>query len=75
MKRLQGVKLLGTGSCLPPRTFPNSEFPASLETSDEWIRARTGIRERRICAPNETTATLGLAAARKAIEASKLRSF
>lgn len=67
-----GVVLLGTGSSLPTRPLRNSDFPASLDTSDEWIRSRTGIRERRIAAPNETSATLGITAARRALESAQL---
>jgi 3-oxoacyl-[acyl-carrier-protein] synthase-3 len=67
-----GLRLRGTGSCLPGRVFGNDEFPASLGTSDEWIRSRTGIRTRRLCGPGETTASLGLAAARQALAASGL---
>jgi 3-oxoacyl-[acyl-carrier-protein] synthase-3 len=65
--------LRGTGSSLPSRAFHNDQFPAALETSDEWIRSRTGIRERRIAGDDETTSTLGLAAARAALDASDLR--
>jgi 3-oxoacyl-[acyl-carrier-protein] synthase-3 len=64
--------LTSTGSCLPRRTFRNDEFPASLQTSDEWISTRTGIRERRIAGEDETTSALGLTAAKRALEASKL---
>ena len=67
-----GVVLLGTGSSLPARTMRNSDFPASLDTSDEWIRSRTGIGERRISAANETSASLGLSAARRALESAQL---
>jgi 3-oxoacyl-[acyl-carrier-protein] synthase-3 len=67
-----GVMLLGTGSCLPERSLRNADFPASLDTSDEWIRARTGIQERRIGSPSETSASLGLAAARRALESAQL---
>jgi 3-oxoacyl-[acyl-carrier-protein] synthase III len=67
-----GVVLLGTGSSLPARSLPNSEFPASLDTSDEWIRTRTGILERRIAAANETSASLGLSAAHRALESAQL---
>jgi 3-oxoacyl-[acyl-carrier-protein] synthase-3 len=72
MNRRLGVRLRGTGSALPPRVFRNDEFPASLQTSDEWIRSRTGIIERRLCAPHETTATLGIEAARRALEGAAL---
>jgi 3-oxoacyl-[acyl-carrier-protein] synthase-3 len=64
--------LSGTGSCLPPRTFHNDQFPAALDTSDEWIRTRTGIRERRIAGEDETTSRLGLEAARQAVQAAGL---
>ncbi len=68
-----GMMLLGTGSSLPTRVFRNAEFPASLDTSDEWIRSRTGIQERRIVGPGDTSASLGLDAARRALEAARLR--
>jgi 3-oxoacyl-[acyl-carrier-protein] synthase-3 len=64
-----GIRLRGTGSCLPETVLHNQNFPASLDTSDEWIRTRTGIRERRICRPDETTSSLGLQASRRALEA------
>jgi 3-oxoacyl-[acyl-carrier-protein] synthase-3 len=64
--------LRGTGSSLPSHAFHNDQFPAALETSDEWIRTRTGIRERRIAGDDEKTSTLGLAAARAALTASEL---
>src|SRR5579875_1092930 len=67
-----GVMLLGTGSSLPVRSLRNGDFPASLDTSDEWIRSRTGIGERRIAAAHETSASLGLAAARRALESAQL---
>ena len=74
MTRLHGTRLLGTGSAVPARVFRNDEFPTTLETSDEWIRTRTGIRERRICASGETTSTLGIEAGRRAIAAAGLKS-
>jgi 3-oxoacyl-[acyl-carrier-protein] synthase-3 len=64
--------LLGTGSCLPARVLRNADFPASLDTSDEWIRSRTGIQERRIAGPDETSASLGLEASRRALEFARL---
>lgn len=69
-----GVRLAGTGSALPKRVFRNDEFPAHLETSDEWIRTRTGIRERRICNDDETSATLGIEAARQAIDTAGIQA-
>src|SRR5947208_619848 len=66
--------LAGTGSCLPERRLTNDDLSRMVETNDEWIVQRTGIRERRIAAPGESTATLGAAAARRAIEAAGLEA-
>lgn len=71
MTPANGVRLLGTGSALPDRVMGNDEF-AHLGTSPEWIFSRTGIRERRICGPGDTTASLGLQASRRALEAADL---
>ena len=62
------VRIAGWGKYLPERVMPNSELEALVDTSDEWIRARTGIGERRIAAPEETTCTLAVHAAREALE-------
>jgi 3-oxoacyl-[acyl-carrier-protein] synthase-3 len=62
--------LLGVGSHLPERVVTNDELAARVDTSDEWIVARTGIRERHIAEEGEKTSDLALAAARKALEAS-----
>lgn len=74
MTHLLGVALTGTGSCLPSRVVPNDEFAdtLNLETSDEWIRTRTGIRERRFATLGETSASLGTIAARSAIASAGL---
>jgi 3-oxoacyl-[acyl-carrier-protein] synthase-3 len=64
--------LAGTGRCLPERIVRNEDFPPALETSDDWIRTRTGIRERRIAGPEENTFTLGLKASRAALDAAGL---
>ncbi|WP_445190943.1 beta-ketoacyl-ACP synthase III [Sphingomonas sp. Tas61C01] len=61
--------LTGTGSALPARRVANAELAEQVDTSDEWIVERTGIRFRHIAAPGETTATLGADAARAAIAA------
>ncbi|HKL64950.1 MAG TPA: beta-ketoacyl-ACP synthase III [Roseovarius sp.] len=58
---------LGTGHYLPARIVPNSEFEATLDTSDEWIRARSGIERRRFAAEGETTSALAIHAARAAL--------
>lgn len=60
--------IIGTGSALPKRAVSNAEMAAMVDTSDEWIVARTGIRSRHVAGADETTATLATDAARKAIE-------
>ncbi|MDX7985768.1 ketoacyl-ACP synthase III [Xenorhabdus sp. 12] len=62
------TKILGTGSYLPAHVRTNADLEKMVDTSDEWIVARTGIRERRIAAEDENVATLGFKAAEKAIE-------
>ncbi|AEH89329.1 MAG: ketoacyl-ACP synthase III [Mesorhizobium sp.] len=57
----------GTGAALPHRIMKNADFEGMVETSDEWIAQRTGIRQRHIAADDETTASLGEAAARAAL--------
>jgi 3-oxoacyl-[acyl-carrier-protein] synthase III len=64
---LSQVRIAGWGKYLPTRVMPNSELETLVETSDAWIRSRSGIGERRIAAPDETTATMGAAAAREAL--------
>jgi 3-oxoacyl-[acyl-carrier-protein] synthase-3 len=59
--------VIGTGSALPRRIVTNAELAERVETSDEWIIERTGIRQRHIAGPDETTATLATAAARAAL--------
>jgi len=61
--------LLGTGSALPRRAVGNEELAGKVDTSDEWIVERTGIRNRYVAAPDETTASLATESARKAIAA------
>jgi 3-oxoacyl-[acyl-carrier-protein] synthase III len=58
----------GTGGYLPERIVTNDELAARLDTSDAWIRQRTGIAERRIAAPGELTSDLATAAAKRALE-------
>jgi 3-oxoacyl-[acyl-carrier-protein] synthase III len=59
--------LAGVGACLPERVLTNDELARMVETSDEWIRERTGIRQRHIAAPHETAAHMGTMAARAAL--------
>jgi 3-oxoacyl-[acyl-carrier-protein] synthase-3 len=60
--------VLGVGSALPRRQVTNEELASQVDTSDEWIVARTGIRTRYIAGENETTASLAVDAARKALD-------
>ncbi|AUX70997.1 3-oxoacyl-ACP synthase [Porphyrobacter sp. HT-58-2] len=64
---MSGSRVLGTGSALPRRVVTNAELAERVDTSDEWIAARTGIRQRHIAGDDETTATLATAAARAAL--------
>lgn len=64
---MSGSRVLGTGSALPRRAVTNAELAETVDTSDEWIVARTGIRQRHIASADETTSTLATAAARAAL--------
>ena len=66
--RMQGAALVGCGSALPAASISNSELSSLVETSDEWIRSRTGIAARRVAGPGETVTTLAAQAARSALE-------
>jgi 3-oxoacyl-[acyl-carrier-protein] synthase-3 len=61
--------ITGTGSSLPEKRLTNADLSKMVDTNDEWIVQRTGIKERRIVSEGETTASLGTAAARRAVEA------
>ena len=63
------ARITGTGSYLPERVLTNADLEKLVETSDEWITTRTGIRERRIAAEGETTGDLAFHAATRALEA------
>lgn len=65
---MSGSRLLGTGSALPKRVVTNAELAEQVDTSDEWIIERTGIRQRHIAGDDETTASLATAAARAALD-------
>lgn len=61
------ASILGTGSAVPDRVLSNRDLERTLETTDEWIVSRTGIRERRVVADGETTSDLAVEAARQAM--------
>jgi len=65
-------RIAGTGSYLPMQVLTNAELESRVQTSDEWIRARTGIRQRHIAAAEEQTSDLALHAARHALDAARI---
>ncbi|MCY4382406.1 MAG: ketoacyl-ACP synthase III [Nitrospinae bacterium] len=64
--------ILGTGSYVPERVLSNAELEKMVDTSDQWIRERTGISERRVAKPDEATSHLSIHAANQALEAAGL---
>ena len=62
-------RIAGTGSYLPERVITNDDLAKTIDTSDEWIAARTGIRQRHIAADGQTTSDLALEAAKRALDA------
>jgi 3-oxoacyl-[acyl-carrier-protein] synthase III len=68
------ARILATGSALPERVVTNADLEKIVDTSDEWIRTRTGIRERRIAAEGETTGDLAFRAAQQALADSGVKA-
>ncbi|VFP84431.1 3-oxoacyl-[acyl-carrier-protein] synthase 3 [Candidatus Erwinia haradaeae] len=68
------TKIIGTGSYLPKQIRTNADLEKMVDTSDEWIKARTGICERRIACLNENVATMGFQAASRALEMSGIKN-
>jgi len=64
----RAVHIAGTGSYLPDRVLSNADLEKMVDTTDEWIFARTGIRERRLAAADEYTSDMATAASRRALE-------
>ncbi len=69
---LRPVHVLGTGSCVPDRVLTNHDLEQLVDTSDDWIVARTGMRERRLANPGQGVSDLAVEAARHALEQSDL---
>lgn len=63
------AKITGTGSYLPEKILTNKDLESMVDTTEEWIFARTGIKQRHICGPNETSSSMAEIAARRAMEA------
>ena len=62
------VRIVGTGSYLPEKILTNRDLEQMVDTTDEWIVSRTGIRQRRICSDKEAASDLGIRAAQRALE-------
>src|SRR4029434_3549402 len=71
-KPLRTVSIIGTGSYVPERVLTNADLSRIVDTSDDWITTRTGIKERRIAAKDETTSDMAAKAAVKAIGQAKI---
>ena len=67
---MRRIGILGTGSYVPERVMSNFDLEKILDTSDEWISKRTGVRERRIAAPDENTSDMAREASLLAMETS-----
>ncbi|WP_371731888.1 beta-ketoacyl-ACP synthase III [Thermaerobacter sp. PB12/4term] len=69
----RGVTIAGIGACVPPVVVTNDHLAEVVETDDEWIRTRTGIRQRRVADPDTATSDLAEVAARRALEEAQVR--
>jgi 3-oxoacyl-[acyl-carrier-protein] synthase-3 len=63
----RSAQIIGWGTYIPERILSNADLEQMVDTSDEWITVRSGIKERRIAAPDESTSTMGIRAAQKAL--------
>ena len=70
--RSRRAVIAGTGSAVPSKVLTNADLEKLIDTSDEWITSRTGIKERRIAANGETTASLSIEASKRALEAANI---
>ena len=68
-------RIAGWGKCVPQKIVTNRDLEQIVDTSDEWIVTRTGIRERRIAGEGETTASMSVAAARQALDRAGIQAF
>lgn len=70
---MKKAKIIGTGSYVPRKILTNQDLEKLVETSDEWITTRTGMKERRIAKKGEFTSDMGVQAAKRALKAAKLK--
>ena len=68
-----GIRIIGTGSYLPPKVITNDDLAKTLDTNDEWIFQHTGIHSRHVAEAGETTSTMAAKAAKAALEAAKVQ--
>ena len=71
---MDNILITGVGSYLPKKIILNDSLPSSLNTSDEWIRKRTGIAQRHIVSENELTSTMAIEATKKALNNANFNS-
>ena len=69
---MSNILITGVGSYLPKKVISNNELPVNLDTNDEWIKKRTGIRQRHLVTEGELTSTMAIAAAKKALQNAKI---
>ncbi len=72
MQNVRKAKIIGTGSYVPSRVLTNQDLEKMVETSDEWIVSRTGMKERRLAAEGEFTSDMGFAAAEQALKSANI---
>jgi len=65
-------RIIGTGGYLPPKVVTNDDLAKQMDTTDEWIRTRTGIRQRHIAEPSQASSDLGVEASRAALAAARI---
>jgi len=73
LEKIEGVEILGVGKYVPDKVLTNYELEKKIETSDEWIVSRTGIKERRIAEINETTFTMAYKATKRALDNARVK--
>ncbi len=71
---MRKTKIAGTGSYLPEKVLTNADLEKMIDTSDEWIRTRTGIKERRIVAQDQAASDLAYEASKKAMQAAQVKA-
>ena len=73
MTKKKQVGITGLGMYVPKKVLTNQDLEKMVDTSDEWITTRTGIKKRRVAQPGTPSSTLAVKAAKKALESAKLK--